>query len=139
MASSTLSSLPLKPAPLSTTWLQEKLDVSAAAFAPAAAPAVAPSAGDARATAVEEKTKFNVVIEEVPSNARIGVIKVVRGLTSLALTSLPKKFKGVSKEEADDAKKQLEEAGVKTRSSFVLNPQSSKEKEKPFLFFIFQL
>nr|KYP39654.1 hypothetical protein KK1_039013 [Cajanus cajan] len=67
------------------------------------------------------KTEFDVVIEEVPSNARIAVIKAVRGLTSLALKEakeliegLPKKFKeGVSKEEADDAKKQLEEAGAK--------------------------
>ncbi|TYJ37639.1 hypothetical protein E1A91_A05G388900v1 [Gossypium mustelinum] len=72
-------------------------------------------------TVVEEKTEFDVVIEEVPSNARIAVIKSVRALTNLALKEakeliegLPKKFReGVSKEEADDAKKQLEEAGAK--------------------------
>lgn len=83
---------------------------------------VAPgAAADAGAAAVEEKTEFDVVIDEVPSNVRIAVIKAVRALTSLALKEakeliegLPKKFKeGVSKEEAEEAKKQLEEAGAK--------------------------
>ena len=79
------------------------------------------AAGDAPDAAAEEKTEFDVVIEEVPSNARIATIKAVRALTSLALKEakeliegLPKKFKeGVSKEEAEEAKKQLEEAGAK--------------------------
>ncbi|CBI34907.3 unnamed protein product, partial [Vitis vinifera] len=70
---------------------------------------------------LEEKTEFDVMIEDVPSNARIATIKAVRALTSLALKEakeliegLPKKFKeGVSKEEAEEAKKQLEEAGAK--------------------------
>ena len=86
--------------------------------------AVAAGAGGAVADApavVEEKTEFDVVIEEVPSNARIAVIKAVRALTNLALKEakeliegLPKKFKeGISKDEAEDAKKQLEEAGAK--------------------------
>lgn len=101
-------------------FLQDKLGVSAAAFAPVAVAAPGGAAADA-APVVEEKTEFDVVIEEVPSNARIAVIKSVRALTSLALKEakeliegLPKKFKeGVSKEEAEDAKKQLEEAGAK--------------------------
>ncbi|KAJ8465480.1 hypothetical protein OPV22_028032 [Ensete ventricosum] len=103
--------------------LQDRLGVSAAAFAPAAvavAPGAAADAGGAPA-AVEEKTEFDVVIEDVPSNARIATIKVVRALTSLALKEakdliegLPKKFKeGVSKEEAEEVKKQLEEVGAK--------------------------
>ncbi|XWS40733.1 hypothetical protein CRYUN_Cryun17cG0020800 [Craigia yunnanensis] len=66
-------------------------------------------------------TEFDVMIEEFPNNARIAMIKAIRGLTSLALKEakeliegLPNKFKeGVSKEEVDDAKKQLEEAGAK--------------------------
>ncbi|KAK8592981.1 hypothetical protein V6N13_043402 [Hibiscus sabdariffa] len=118
---SEISSLTLEEARTLVDYLQEKLGVSAAAFAPAAAPAAAPGGADAGAAVVEEKTEFDVVIEEVPSNARIAVIKAVRSLTSLALKEakeliegLPKKFKeGVSKEEADDAKKQLEEAGAK--------------------------
>ncbi|KAF0902935.1 hypothetical protein E2562_022583 [Oryza meyeriana var. granulata] len=103
--------------------LQERLGVSAAAFAPAAVVA-APGAGGAGAAAEEapaEKTEFDVVIEEVPSSARIATIKVVRALTNLALKEakdliegLPKKVKeAVSKDEAEDAKKQLEEVGAK--------------------------
>ncbi|KAK8955703.1 hypothetical protein KSP40_PGU020223 [Platanthera guangdongensis] len=100
--------------------LQERLGVSAAAFAPAAAASAAPADAPAPAE-VEEKTEFDVIIEEVPSNARIATIKVVRALTSLALKEakeliegLPKKFKeAVSKEEAEDAKKKLEEVGAK--------------------------
>ncbi|GKV07738.1 hypothetical protein SLEP1_g19470 [Rubroshorea leprosula] len=116
-----ISSLTLEEARTLVDYLQEKLGVSAAAFAPAAAVA-APVAGGAEAAAApEEKTEFDVVIEDVPNNARISVIKVVRALTTLALKEakdliegLPKKFKeGVSKDEAEDAKKQLEEAGAK--------------------------
>ncbi|CAL4962238.1 unnamed protein product [Urochloa decumbens] len=103
--------------------LQERLGVSAAAFAPAAVIA-APGAGGAGAAEEEapvEKTEFDVVIDEVPSSARIATIKVVRALTSLALKEakdliegLPKKLKeAVSKDEAEDAKKQLEEVGAK--------------------------
>lgn len=115
-----ISGLTLEEARILVDYLQEKLGVSAAALAPAAAVAAAPGAGDA-AAAVEEKTEFDVVIEDVPSNARIAVIKAVRALTSLALKEakeliegLPKKFKeGISKDEAEDAKKQLEAAGAK--------------------------
>ncbi|XP_065879901.1 large ribosomal subunit protein bL12cz [Euphorbia lathyris] len=117
---SEISSLTLEEARTLVDYLQDKLGVSAAAFAPAAAVVAAPGAADA-APVVEEKTEFDVVIEEVPSNARISVIKAVRALTSLALKEakdliegLPKKFKeGISKEEAEEAKKQLEEAGAK--------------------------
>ena len=117
-----ISGLTLEEARILVDLLQDRLGVSPAAFAPAAGVVVAPGAGgDADAPAAEEKTEFDVVIEEVPSNARIAVIKAVRALTSLALKEakeliegLPKKFKeGVSKDEADDAKKQLEEAGAK--------------------------
>uniref|UniRef100_A0A803LW61 Large ribosomal subunit protein bL12 C-terminal domain-containing protein n=2 Tax=Chenopodioideae TaxID=1307796 RepID=A0A803LW61_CHEQI len=74
-----------------------------------------------------EKTEFDVSIDEVPSNARIAVIKAVRALTSLGLKEakdliegLPKKLKeGVSKDDAEDAKKQLEEAGAKMSTSQV--------------------
>ncbi|KAL6618757.1 hypothetical protein ACP70R_033896 [Stipagrostis hirtigluma subsp. patula] len=103
--------------------LQERLGVSAAAFAPAAVVAApgAAAAGGEEAAAPAEKTEFDVVIEEVPSSARIATIKVVRALTSLALKEakdliegLPKKLKeAVSKDEAEEAKKQLEEVGAK--------------------------
>ncbi|XP_012066324.2 50S ribosomal protein L12-1, chloroplastic [Jatropha curcas] len=116
-----ISSLTLEEARTLVDYLQDKLGVSAAAFAPAAVVAAPGAAADTGPAAVEEKTEFDVVINEVPSNARIAVIKAVRALTSLALKEakdliegLPKKFKeGVSKEEAEEAKKQLEEAGAK--------------------------
>ena len=71
------------------------------------------------APAAEEKTTFDVILEEIPSDKRVLVLKVIRNLTSLGLkeakdfiTSLPKPVKeGVSKEEADEAKQQLEQAG----------------------------
>ncbi|KAK4712584.1 hypothetical protein R3W88_007097 [Solanum pinnatisectum] len=116
-----ISNLTLADAQKLVEYLQDKLGVSAASFAPAAVVA-APGGASADAPAVvEEKTEFDVVIDEVPSNARIATIKAVRALTSLALKEakeliegLPKKFKeGVSKDEAEDAKKQLEEAGAK--------------------------
>ena len=113
-----ISDLTLSQAKDLVDYLQEKLGVTAASFAPAAATVAAPAA---EVAVVEEKTEFDVVIEEVPSNARIAAIKAVRALTSLGLKEakeliegLPKKFKeGVSKDEADDAKKQLEAAGAK--------------------------
>ncbi|KAH6758532.1 ribosomal protein L12-A [Perilla frutescens var. hirtella] len=115
-----ISNLTLADAQKLVEYLQDKLGVSAASFAPVAAVAAGPAAAEAAAE-VEEKTEFDVVIEDVPSNARIATIKVVRALTNLALKEakeliegLPKKFKeAVTKEEAEEAKKQLEEAGAK--------------------------
>jgi large subunit ribosomal protein L7/L12 len=96
--------------------MEEKFGVSAAA-AVAAAP-VAAAGGEA--AAVEEKTEFDVVLSEIGGN-KIAVIKAVRGMTGLglkeakeAVESAPSTLKeGVSKEEAEEAKKQLEEAGAK--------------------------
>nr|YP_010336968.1 ribosomal protein L12 [Madagascaria erythrocladioides]QUE29001.1 ribosomal protein L12 [Madagascaria erythrocladioides]UNJ16553.1 ribosomal protein L12 [Madagascaria erythrocladioides] len=70
---------------------------------------------------VEEKTEFDVSLEEVPSDKKIAILKVVRGLTGLGLKeakdlveSAPKTLKeGTSKDDAEDLKKQLEEAGAK--------------------------
>ncbi len=69
----------------------------------------------------EEKTEFDVILEEVPADKKIAVLKVVRGLTGLGLKeakdlveAAPKAVKeAVSKDDAEDAKKQLEEAGAK--------------------------
>ncbi|MCD7984966.1 MAG: 50S ribosomal protein L7/L12 [Desulfovibrio sp.] len=98
--------------------LEEKFGVSAAA--PAAAMVMAaPAAGGDGAAAAEEKTEFDVVLKEAGAN-KIGVIKVVRALTSLGLKEAKEKVDGapstlkeaVSKEEAEEAKKQLTEAGA---------------------------
>ena len=86
----------------------------------AAAGVVVAAAGADGAAAAEEKDSFNVELTEVGPN-KVKVIKVVRELTGLGLkeakdlvTSAPKVVKeGVSKEEAEAIKKQLEEAGAK--------------------------
>jgi large subunit ribosomal protein L7/L12 len=97
--------------------LEEEFGVSAAA--PVAVAAV-PAAGAApEAAAAEEKTSFDVILQSAGSN-KIQVIKVVRQLTNLGLKeakdlvdNAPKPVKeGVSKEEAEEAKKLLEEAGA---------------------------
>jgi len=95
--------------------MEEKFGVSAAA-AVAAAPAAA--GGDAGG-AVEEQTEFDVVMTSFGSN-KVSVIKAVRGITGLGLKeakglveSAPAPVKeGASKDEAEDIKKQLEEAGA---------------------------
>ena len=95
--------------------LEEKFGVSAAA--PVAVAAVA--APGAAAEAAEEKTEFDVIIKAAGAN-KIAVIKVVRALTSLGLKEAkdlvdgaPQPLKtGVSKDEAEEAKKQLLEAGA---------------------------
>jgi large subunit ribosomal protein L7/L12 len=99
--------------------LEEQLGVTAASYAPSA-PAAGGAAPEA-AAAVEEKTEFDVYLDEVPASARIAVIKVVRTLTSLGLKEakdmiegLPKKVKeGIAKEESEEAVKALEAAGAK--------------------------
>ncbi len=69
----------------------------------------------------EEKTEFDVIIESYEASKKIGIIKVVRAATSLGLKeakdlveAIPAKVKeGLSKEDAEKLKKELEEAGAK--------------------------
>lgn len=94
--------------------LEEKFGVSAAA--PVAVAAAGPAAS---AEPAEEQTEFDVILKAAGAN-KINVIKVVRALTSLglkeakdAVDGAPNAIKtGVSKQEAEDAKKQLIEAGA---------------------------
>ena len=96
--------------------LEERLGVSAAAAAVAAAPA---AGGAAAAAPVEEKTEFNVILTAAGAN-KINVIKVVREVTSLglkeakdAVDNIPSNIKeGVSKAEAEEIKKKLEDQGA---------------------------
>ncbi|MDE2404786.1 MAG: 50S ribosomal protein L7/L12 [Sphingomonadales bacterium] len=95
--------------------LEEAWGVSAAA---AVAVAAAPAGGGAAAEAAEEKTEFDVILTG-DGGKKIQVIKEVRAITSLGLTeaktlveSAPKAVKeGVSKAEAEEIKKKIEEAG----------------------------
>ena len=95
--------------------LEEEFGVSAAAMA-------APAAGAAGAApAAEEKTEFDVVLASFDAAAKIKVIKAVREITGQGLAEAkatvegaPKALKeGVSKDEAEEMKKKLEEAGAK--------------------------
>lgn len=72
-------------------------------------------------TEIEEKTEFNIILEEVPAPKKIAILKVVRSITSLGLKeakdlveAVPKSVKeAASKGDAEEIKKKLEEAGAK--------------------------
>jgi large subunit ribosomal protein L7/L12 len=95
--------------------IEEKFGVSAAAMSAPAA-----GGGGAAAAVVEEQTEFTVMLTEIGAN-KVSVIKVVRELTGLGLKEAkdlvdgaPKPVKeGISKADAEAAKKKLEEAGAK--------------------------
>ena len=97
--------------------IEEKFGVSAAAMA---APAAAGAGAGAGAAAAEEKTEFDVVLQEAGAN-KVSVIKAVREITGLGLKEAkdvvdgaPKAVKeGISKADAEAAKKKLEDAGAK--------------------------
>jgi ribosomal protein L7/L12 len=113
-----LSSLTVLEAAELAKLLEEKWGVSAAA--PVAVAAVAGGAAGGAAPAAEEKTEFDVILADAGAN-KINVIKEVRGITGLGLKEAkdlvegaPKPVKeGVSKAEAEELKKKLEEAGAK--------------------------
>jgi len=96
--------------------MEEKFGVSAAAAVAVAGPAAGGDAGEA----VEEKTEFDIVLEAA-GDKKVNVIKVVRAITGLGLKEAKELVDGapstlkeaVSKDDAEDAKKQLEEAGAK--------------------------
>lgn len=111
-----LSNLTVLEASELSKMLEEKWGVSAAA------PVAVAAAGGAAAPAeaVEEKTEFDVILADIGAN-KINVIKEVRAITGLGLKeakdlveAAPKAVKeGVSKGEAEDIKKKLEDAGAK--------------------------
>ena len=85
------------------------------------APGAAAGGAAAPAEEAEEKTEFDVVLEEVPSDKKIAILKVVRSITGLGLKeakdmveSTPKAIKEAApKDAAEEAKKSLEDAGAK--------------------------
>ena len=98
--------------------LEEEWGVTAAAPVAVAAPGAAPAGGDG--AAAEEQTAFDVILTEA-GDKKIQVIKVVRGITNLGLKEAkdlvdgaPNPVKeGATRDEADEIKTQLEEAGAK--------------------------
>ncbi len=111
-----LKTLSLLEASELVSQIEETFGVSAAASA-----GVVMAAPAAAAEAEEEQTEFDVVLEEVPKEQKIAILKVVRTITGLGLKeakemveSTPKALKeGVPKADAEDTKKKLEEAGAK--------------------------
>lgn len=113
-----LKTLTLLEASELVTKIEETFDVDASA---AAGGGIVMAAAGGGAEEAEEKTEFNVMLDEVPADKKIAVLKIVRGLTGLGLKeakelveSAPKQIQeGVAKDAAEDAKKQIEGAGGK--------------------------
>lgn len=106
--------------------IEETFGVDASAPAGGAvmmAPMAGGAAGGEAAPKEEEKTLFDVVLEEIPSDKKVAVYKVVRSIANIAVNqvkeftgTLPKALKeSVSKEEAEAAKQQLLDAGAKAK------------------------
>nr|BDA99223.1 ribosomal protein L12 [Hemiselmis andersenii] len=116
-----LKSLTLIEASELVTAIEETFNVSAAAAAGGGVVMAAAAAGGAAGGEAEDKTEFDLILDEVPADKKIAVLKIVRTITGLGLKeakdlveSAPKSIKeGASKDDVDDAKKQLEEAGAK--------------------------
>ena len=98
-----------------------KVDASGPSFSANVVGNANANADQADQKASEEKASFDVVVEDVPSDKRVAVLKVIRKLTDLGLadakaftTSLPKALKeGLGKDEAEEAKTELEAVGAK--------------------------
>ena len=113
-----LKTLTLLEASELVTAIEETFGVDASA---SAGGGVMMAAAPAAAEEVEEKTEFNVMLDEVPADKKIAVLKVIRTLTGLGLKeakelveSAPKMVQeDLGKDAAEDAKKQIEDAGGK--------------------------
>jgi large subunit ribosomal protein L7/L12 len=117
-----LKGLTLLEASELVTQIEDAFGVTAAAPAGGGMMMMAPGASaPAAAEPEEEKTEFDVILEEYPADKKIAILKVVRAITGLGLKeakevveSTPKALKeGTSKDDAEAIKKQLEEAGAK--------------------------
>jgi large subunit ribosomal protein L7/L12 len=112
-----LKTLTLLEASELVTKIEETFGVDASAASGGVVMAATVGAGEE----VEEKTSFNLMLDEVPADKKIAVLKVVRGLTGLGLKeakelveSAPKQIQeSLAKDAAEDAKNQIEEAGGK--------------------------
>jgi len=113
-----LKSLTLIEASQLVTKIEETFDVDASAVGGGG---MVMAATPVTTEEVEEKTEFTVMLDEVPSDKKIAVLKIVRGLTGLGLKeakelveSAPKQIQeGLAKDAAEDAKEQIEAVGGK--------------------------
>ena len=106
---------------LEASELVTKIEETFGVDASASSGGIVMAAATAVAEEVEEKTSFNLMLDEVPADKKIAVLKVVRALTGLGLKeakelveSAPKQIQAdLAKDAAEDAKKQIEAAGGK--------------------------
>jgi large subunit ribosomal protein L7/L12 len=118
-----LKTLSLLEASELVSQIEETFGVDASAPAGGAVMMAAMPAGGEAAAAAEEKTTFDVILEDIPADKKVAIYKVVRSIANIAVNqvkeytaTLPKALKeGLSKEEAEAAKQQLEEAGAKVK------------------------
>nr|YP_010986306.1 ribosomal protein L12 [Pachymeniopsis lanceolata]WOL37224.1 ribosomal protein L12 [Pachymeniopsis lanceolata] len=116
-----LKSLTLLEAAELVKQIEETFEVDASAASNTGMVVMPTSVENLSSPSVEEKTEFNIVLEEVPASKKISILKIVRSLTSLGLKeaktlveSVPKTLKeATSKEDAEEIKSKLEEAGAK--------------------------
>lgn len=99
--------------------IEKTFDVTAAAATQISGPITAPLTKTVEA--IEEKTSFDIILNEVPADKKIAILKVIRNVTGLGLKeskdivdNVPKVVKeGITKEESENIKKELEGAGGK--------------------------
>lgn len=116
-----LKTLTLLEAAELVSQIEDAFDVDASAAANSNMLVMPSAGGNNIANEEEEKTEFNLVLEDVPSAKKIAILKIVRSLTGLGLKeakdlveSVPKILKeGTSKEDAEEMKGKLEEVGAK--------------------------
>ena len=113
-----LKTLTLLEASELVTKIEETFNVDASAMS---GPAMVMTSANGADEEVEEKTEFNLMLDEVPADKKIAILKVVRSLTGLGLKeakelveSAPKQIQeDMPKDSAEEAKKQIEDAGGK--------------------------
>jgi len=118
-----LKSITLLEAAELVTQIEETFGVDASAPVSGGFVGGSMQGGGAEQEVIEEKTTFDLVLEDVPSDKRVPVLKVIRNLTALdlkeakeSITSLPKAIlQGISKEDAEAGKQQLDECGAKAK------------------------
>nr|YP_010197270.1 ribosomal protein L12 [Crassiphycus crassissimus]UAD85074.1 ribosomal protein L12 [Crassiphycus crassissimus]UAD85277.1 ribosomal protein L12 [Crassiphycus crassissimus] len=118
---SDLKSLTLLEAAELVKQIEETFNIDASIASQNAAIIMPNTADDSTKNEIEEKTEFDVVLEEVPAAKKIAILKVVRSITGLGLKeakqlveSAPKTIKeNTTKDNSEELKKQLEEAGAK--------------------------
>nr|YP_010199280.1 ribosomal protein L12 [Crassiphycus usneoides]UAD88729.1 ribosomal protein L12 [Crassiphycus usneoides] len=118
---SDLKSLTLLEAAELVKQIEETFNIDASIASQNAAIIMPNTTDDSTKNEIEEKTEFDVVLEEVPAAKKIAILKVVRSITGLGLKeakqlveSAPKTIKeNTTKDNSEELKKQLEEAGAK--------------------------